>query len=110
MIKEEQRRALILKNNDRREIRVNNLYERETQDSEKKQWQPIVGIDNSYFEHKPKRVQDKPPQQALLQYYKGFDAKAINDRAATILKLHFNTSIDFIKQFALRTKVYVLRT
>ena len=51
MIKEEQRRALILKKYDRREIRVNNLYERETQDSEKKQWQPIVGIDNSYFEH-----------------------------------------------------------
>jgi hypothetical protein len=51
MIQEEQRRALILKNNEKREIKIKNLYERETQESEQKQWQPIVGIDNSYFEH-----------------------------------------------------------
>jgi len=51
MIQEEQRRALILKNQ-QNEKRMNVIPAVDrAEPPEQKAWHPIVGIDNSYFEH-----------------------------------------------------------
>lgn len=104
MIQEEQRRALILKSQKPdMKVRV------ETAQPEKKAWTPIIGIDNSYFDHTPKKRLDQAQTKELLQYYLGFDARKNNDNAATVLKCLFKTSYDSIRQFAQRTQVFVLR-
>ena len=43
------------KNERREQIRSSNIVEKESRAQEKRQWQPIVGIDKDYFDHNQRK-------------------------------------------------------